>query len=274
VDHTSGCDTIDGVVLEVSRSGSGRPLFLLHGGEGVRPDAGFIASLAADFDVIAPSHPGFDLSPRPRWCDSVEDLAYHYLRWIEALDLQDVTLVGLQFGGWIAAEMATRAARDRFRKLVLIDPLGIKVGGREDRDITDVFATPHERLDELVYHGPRFRDYVSAEQSVDTALWLARNEEALAHYGWQPYMHNPKLRRRLSAVETDTLVLWGEHDGIADLAYGRAYAASIPNAEFAIVPGVGHRPQVEAAADVASRVKTFAETGERHSRNTCSEGQL
>jgi len=40
-------------------------------------------------------------------------------------DPQTVSVVGLGFGGWIAAEMATQAPR-AFRKLVLVGAMGLK----------------------------------------------------------------------------------------------------------------------------------------------------
>ncbi len=65
------------------------------------------------------------------------------------LRLEDAVLVGACFGGWIAAEMAVRDTR-RFAHLVLVDPLGIKVGGVTERDIADMHAMPRDE-----YHAAR-----------------------------------------------------------------------------------------------------------------------
>ena len=62
-------------------------------------------------------------------------------------------LVGACFGGWIAAEMAVRDTR-RFAKLVLADPLGIKVGGVTDRDIADMHAMPRDEYLRLAWADP------------------------------------------------------------------------------------------------------------------------
>jgi pimeloyl-ACP methyl ester carboxylesterase len=50
------------------------------------------------------------------------------------LGLKDAVLVGACFGGWIAAEMMVRSTT-RFSNLVLVDPLGIKISGREERTL-------------------------------------------------------------------------------------------------------------------------------------------
>ncbi|MBN9107914.1 MAG: alpha/beta hydrolase [Pseudonocardia sp.] len=257
VDSTTG--TVVGraegedVVLDVATTGAGPTLLMLHGAEGREADTAFVDALAGRFTVVAPSHPGFGLSPRPDWCDTVEDLAYLYLDWIERQDLRDVVLVGLQFGGWLAAEMAVRDC-SRLGRLVLVDPVGIKVGGREDRDIVDVFAIPRGELDARNYADPAAGPGDLTLASVEDTEHIARNEEALALYGWEPYLHNPRLRRWLPRIHVPTLVAWGAHDGIVSPGYGRAYADAIPGARFEIVDGAGHRAQVEQPATLAALV--------------------
>src|SRR2546428_12812453 len=57
---------------------------------------------------------------------SVRDVAVVYQWLLGERDLRrDLTLVGLGFGGWIAAEMATMAPR-AFKRLVLVGAMGIK----------------------------------------------------------------------------------------------------------------------------------------------------
>ena len=75
--------------------------------------------------MLRPSHPGYDQSSRPDWMRSVRDIAVD-LPWLLAeLGLSTCALVGLGFGGWIAAEMATMAPRG-FARLVLVGAMGIK----------------------------------------------------------------------------------------------------------------------------------------------------
>ena len=63
-----------------------------------------------------------------------------YLDLLEALPYEKVTLLGFSFGGWLAAEIAA-ACCHRLERLILVDPLGIKLGDRESRDILDLFNT-------------------------------------------------------------------------------------------------------------------------------------
>ena len=244
------------MTVEIVRAGAGRPLLYLHSVDGIDPHAPWFAQLAADFELIAPWHPGFGHSQWPPEFRSVGDLAFFYLQLIEHLRISDAVLVGSSFGGWLTAEIAIRSTAP-FSHLVLIDPLGIKVGGREDRDIADMFAVSQAELTRLAYHDPdrRRRDYSTMSDS--ELLAIARSREAYTYFGWKPYMHNPSLRRWLRRIDIPTLVLWGESDGIVTRDYGRAYAAEFPDARFELIGAAGHYPHVEQPERVAAIVREF-----------------
>jgi pimeloyl-ACP methyl ester carboxylesterase len=146
--------TIAGVSLELEERGTGRPLLFLHPGEGLQPQGAWLDLLAQRYCVIAPHHPGWGNSSLPDWFSTVDDPAYLYLDLAAALALENAILVGACFGGWIAAEMAVRDTR-RFGKLVLVGPLGIKVGGVMDRDIADMHAMTRDEYMRLAWAEPR-----------------------------------------------------------------------------------------------------------------------
>ena len=131
--------SIAGATLELAERGQGRPLLFLHAGEGLAPERPWLELLSRRFRVIAPWHPGYGNSPLIDGSGSVDDLAYLYLDLAAPLKLDNALLVGACLGGWVAAEMMVRSTA-RFSHLVLVDPLGIKIGGREERDIADMHA--------------------------------------------------------------------------------------------------------------------------------------
>src|SRR3984893_11763264 len=114
--------------LELAERGQGRPLLFLHAGEGLAPERPWLELLSRRFRVIAPWHPGYGNSPLIGDSGSVDDLAYLYLDLAATLKLDNAVLVGVCFGGWVAAEMMVRSTA-RFSHLVLVDPLGIKISG-------------------------------------------------------------------------------------------------------------------------------------------------
>jgi pimeloyl-ACP methyl ester carboxylesterase len=248
--------SVAGLSLEVVRRGAGRPVLLLHGLQNVDPRAPFLERLARRAEIIAPSHPGFGRSPRPDGFETVYDLVRLYLALLETLPYEKVTLVGLSFGGWLAAEIAATCCH-RLEALVLVDAFGIKVSDRETPDILDVFNTSPDEVRRQSWHDAAMwaPDYDALS---DAALVVhARNWDALSLYGWHPYMYNPQLPRWLARITVPTLVLWGASDGIVKPSYGRAYSALVPGARFHLIERAGHYPEIEQADTFAEAVEAF-----------------
>jgi pimeloyl-ACP methyl ester carboxylesterase len=248
--------TVQGIELEVLRRGAGHPILILHGPQPVAPQAAVLDLLGRRAEIIAPSHPGFGHSPRPEDFDSVYDLVHFYLEFLEHLPHDKVTVLGLSFGGWLAAELAVTCSH-RLDRLILADAFGIKVGDRETADILDLFNTaPREVVRRSWHDADRWAPDFDAMSDEDLVL-RHRNWEALCLYGWHPYMYNPHLRRWLSRIAVPTLVLWGASDRVVTPDYGRAYAASIPGARFEVIERAGHHPEIEQPAAFAERVLAF-----------------
>jgi len=249
--------TVHSVQLEVTERGQGRPILLLHGEEGLDPGAPFLDLLAAYSRMIAPSHPGFGHSPDAETIDSIDDLAYLYLDLLTEQDLREVIVIGCSLGGWVAAEMAVKCT-DRLAKLILVAPVGIKVGDRETRDIPDIFALPPHEVARLQYHDPTRAAVDFTTLSDDALTVIARNREATALYAWEPYFHHPKLRQRLRRIDIPTLLLWGASDRfITPGYYGAAYRDAIPGARLEIVERAGHFPHLEQPEAFIERVRKF-----------------
>jgi pimeloyl-ACP methyl ester carboxylesterase len=252
----AGMISIAGIELEMVERGQGAPLLYLHGGAGIGIDLPFVDVLAKSHRVIAPSHPGFGKSSLPDWLDSIDDIAHLYLELMERLGLTQTDVVGFSIGGWIAADLATKAP-ERIKRLVLIGPVGVKTGSVDKLDIPDVFAMPRENIDRLRFHDPKKNPIDLSVLSDDELQVVARNSETLALLTWEPYMHNPKLNHRLHRVTMPTLFLRGASDGIVSADYLARYAKLLPNARIETVAAAGHLPHVEQRDTAAAKVLEF-----------------
>lgn len=247
--------SVGDVALEIADAGSGPPLLLLHGIAGPLGETSLFGALAQQARVVAPSHPGYGRSPLPDWIDRIDDLAYLYLDLIEAMGLREVCLVGCSLGGWVAAEMAVKSTH-RLKRLVLVNSFGIKIGDRETRDIPDIFALHPDEVSKLIWHDRTLAPDLAA-MSDEAVERLVRDQEAAALYLWEPYMHNPKLRRWLHRIGVPTLVLRGAQDGLVSGAYAQAMADAIPGARLETIAGAGHVPEFEQPQILAERVQRF-----------------
>lgn len=249
--------TVHGVQLEVLERGQGRPILVLHGEDGLDAKAPFLNHLEKLGRVIVPSHPGYGHSPASESIDAVDDLSYLYLDFMTAQNLSNVVIIGSSLGGWLAAEMAVKST-ERIAKLILVAPLGVKVGDRETRDIPDIFALPAAEVLRLKYHDPTVATIDYAALSDDELTVLARNREATVLYAWEPYFHNPKLRQRLHRITVPTLLLWGAQDHFVTPGYyGAAYREAIPGARLEIIENAGHLPHIEQPEALVERVRAF-----------------
>jgi pimeloyl-ACP methyl ester carboxylesterase len=244
---------LNGVTVDVLDRGSGPSVLLLHPEIGLDEDLPVLDLLARKARVIAPSHPGFGRSPVAPSIATVDDLAYLYLDLLKALDLRDVCLVGISLGGWIAAEIAIKST-DRLSSVVFANPVGIKVGPREHRDMIDIFALRDEDFRKLAYSDPSVAVSDYSRLSDEKILRIARSRDATARYCWSPYMHDPKLRSRMHRIDVPSLVLWGEDDGLASSRYGAAFADLIPAARFHTMPKAGRFPHIEQPERFAEQV--------------------
>jgi pimeloyl-ACP methyl ester carboxylesterase len=250
--------TVCGIELEIVRRGAGRPILLLHGFQTVDLEARFLDLLARHGEVIAPSSPGFGNSPRPKFFDTVYDLVHLYLEMLDTLPGDKVALVALSFGGWLAAEIAVSCSH-RLAKLVLVDPVGIKISDRETPDILDVFEKSPDEVRRRSWHDPnRFAPDFNA-MSDEALVIYARNREALCVYAWHPYMYNPQLPRWLNRIKVPTLLIWGASDRVVTPDYGRAYSRLIPGSRFELIEGAGHHPEIERPEAFVERVSRFLE---------------
>ncbi|MGE0802607.1 MAG: alpha/beta fold hydrolase [Lautropia sp.] len=250
---------IAGTQIESWEGGAGRSLLLLHPGDGFDARAPYVAALAARYRVIAPSCPGFGRSGPPGAMKSVDDLSYFYLDLIESLDLKDLVVVGLSFGGWLAAEIAVKNTA-RIAALCLVDTLGVKFSDPMTRDITDLFSVPLYQHAQWLYHDEKFRQRGGEPPSDEQAVILARNHESFGLFGWAPTLHSRRLHLRLHRLgNVPTRLIWGEHDRVVTVDYGRKWQQAIPGAQMVVIEGAGHYPQIERPEAFVAALNDFVD---------------
>ena len=246
---------VAGQALPFLKGGSGDPLLVLHHDIGTPARLPFYDPLARHFTVYLPSHPGYDGSERPDWMRSVRDVAVIYQWLLAERELTGVSLLGLGFGGWIAAEMATMAPA-AFRRLVLVGAMGIMPAAGEILDQALVSYIDYVRAG---FEDPAaFERICGAEPPVSQLEQWDLNREMTFRIAWKPYMYNPTLPHLLGGVRAPALVVWGRRDRVVPLECGEQYAQALPKARLAVVEGAGHFVEMEQPDALAKLVTEFA----------------
>jgi pimeloyl-ACP methyl ester carboxylesterase len=245
--------------VQLFEGGAGPTLLYLHGAGtyGWMPVHDLLARRRR---VILPVHPGFGASEGLDAIESIEDLVFHTLDVLDALDLARVDVVGLSLGGWLAAELAVRHPA-RVGRLVLVDAAGVRVPG-----VTrgDPFMLPPARVRELMFHDPAApiaRTLIPDAPPPERLEAVLRGREAAARLLWNPAQQYRKLTGRLWRIGAPTLVVWGREDRLLPLAHGEAYARGIPGARLHVLDACGHLPPFEHPERFADTALDFLDGG-------------
>ncbi|MGE0747398.1 MAG: alpha/beta fold hydrolase, partial [Rhodospirillales bacterium] len=245
---------VRGRKVQVAELGSGPPVVYLHGFadvHGAQQDwLPFHRALAQKCTLIAPAFPGCAGTDEDPGIEGAEDVAFHTLEVLDALDLGEVTLVGTCIGGWVAAEMAVRY-RERISKLVLIGATGLFVPGKpigdifwEVQPVDGTLFTGLRRLlfaDENVAAGKAM--FPDARLDVDTELLRYKMFRFASRIGFKPpYLHDRRLKDRLYRYDRPALVLAGENENMVPLDHAIAYSAQMAKSTLVLIPGAGHSP--------------------------------
>jgi pimeloyl-ACP methyl ester carboxylesterase len=245
--------TIAGTAMHVARAGSGHPLLVLHHDIGTPDRLPLYDELAQHFSVLLPHHPGWGRSERPQWMRSVRDVAAMHQWMLAELGISDCALLGLGFGGWIAAEMASLSPR-QFHRLVLVGAHGIKPPEGEilDQAIISYIAYP-----QAGFHNPDAFHRVYGDVSTEQLEQWDIGREMCFRIAWKPYMYSQTLPHLLGGIRTPALVVWGDDDRIVPRGAGDVYAKALRNARMEIVRDCGHFVDMEKPDELARLVLSF-----------------
>lgn len=246
--------------MHVLKGGSGDSLVVLHHEIGSAGWTPLHDRLAQDFTVYAPDLPGYGRSERLEWARHPRDLALVMQGLLDELGIQTCTLVGLGFGGWLAAEMVPMN-QGRFSELVLVGSMGLRPKSGE---IMDQMLMTFDDYIRSGFIDVAAHDRILGEESTreQRALW-SDARETTARLAWKPYMFSHQLPHTLAGVRVPTLVVWGRQDKIVPLACADQFVEALFHAKLAIIDDAGHFLDMERPVEIAELVRGHARTGAR-----------
>lgn len=247
-------------------TGGAAPLVYLHSaaGEGVELVTPFLEAFGGT-EVIAPMFPGFGGSEGLQDIDDIEDAVYHCLDVFDRVGCpagRPPHVVGLSLGGWMAAEIASRHP-ERVRTLTLVNSAGLYVKGAP---IAEIFGRSMDEWANLMFADqdhPLAQSLLAMASMTRTELAalpfetmrpIFESQAATAKLAWNPYLHNPKLVRRLSWITAPTLVVAGSADRLIPPVHAEVFAAGIGGARLEILDGAGHMLPLERPQQLARLV--------------------
>ena len=240
--------------VAVTELGSGPPVVVLHRDVSVPGPSPFLEALAEHHTVVAPQLPGFGTSDRPEWMRTVAQLGVVTAHLLDELGTGPCPLVGLGFGGWVAADVATLGG-GRLSALVLVSPFGVKPHAGEITDYALLSVTEYAALG---FHDPETYVALCGDEPDEDLLraWDGARE-MVTRISWKPIGHSRALPPMLGLVDVPALVVWGEDDAIVPRAAAQDWLEALPQATSVVVPAVGHQVDLEAPTELADLVAEF-----------------
>ena len=249
----------------VTRGDAGSPVILIHG----LMDSAL--NWSKNIDALAESHRvwaidliGFGFSSRV--AEPMYSLKYYARTLCELMDARGIeraSIVGHSLGGAVALEFAHDYPA-RVDQLVLIAPatylLGIptalNLAARMPyvpRALVGMAVTSkHARLSAWrnALGNPDRLDPQEARKYA-RPLRVKGTADALVAMAASP--RESDLPAGLRQIDARTLILWGDKDLAVPVEHGEHHERNLPNAEFVILEGAGHVPQIE-YPDVVNRL--------------------
>ncbi|WP_445996761.1 alpha/beta fold hydrolase [Okibacterium fritillariae] len=236
--------------------GNGRPVVLIHGwplsGESWAHQVA--AFEAAGHRVVTYDRRGFGRSDKPLTGYSYDTLTEDLHAVLEALDLNDVTLVGFSMGGGEVARYFTKYGAERLRSVVFaaaVPPYLLKTPGNPDGPLE---ATEAAKMTAglTANQDTFYDDFTKNFFSVDGQLVVSEEERqtalTLAHQAFKPAaleamasFANTDFREDLEKVTVPTLVIHGDGDAVVPFeGSGARTHAAIPGSELHVIAGGPH----------------------------------
>jgi non-heme chloroperoxidase len=249
-----------GVRLAYAEQGSGLPVIFLHGlADSRRSFEGLCHHLPTSLRAIAVSQRGHGASEQPAMGYGARDFAGDLAGFMDSLGIGQAVLVGHSLGAQVAQRFAIEHPY-RTIGLVLIGGYPTLRGNAAVQDLwTSTVSTLADPVD------PNFvaSFQLSTLARPVSAEWLEmvvkESLQVPAHI-WREtcagILHDDTTDE-LDQITAETLILWGERDGLCSRADQDALAAGIKRAHLKVYPGGGHGLHWEEPGRVAAEIMSF-----------------
>ena len=253
---------VEGHSIAFRSAGRGPVLVLLHGFLcDSRVWRTQFEALAGEFRVVAWDAPGAGASSDPDEPFAIADWATALIGFLDALEIDQASVLGLSWGGLLAQELY-RLVPERIVRLVLADTyagwkgsLGAEAARqRLERCLRESTLPPVELV----------RLWVPVDFFTDPTLDLISEMVEIVS-GFHPAgfrlmaktLAENDTMDLLSSIEVPVLLMWGEDDARSPLEVAERFRRSIRGAELAVIPGAGHVSNMEQPDAFNAHVRVF-----------------
>lgn len=254
--------TVNGHRIAYRDVGTGEVLLLVHGLGGSSSSwREMMPKLSKRYRVIAPDLLGHGESDKPHGEYSPAVFAHLLRGLLDTLGIDEVTVVGHSLGGGVAMTFAARH-RSHCKRLILLNSGG---WGPEVSALLRTlslpgsgFVLPLIAAGRAIWTGEASRLQNLIPSRDDRRVFLRTLRSVVNHRGQAA----SALACLQFLVDVPTQIIFGEKDRVIPVAHAHAAHKALPGSRLAIIPEVGHDPQIQRPDTVAELIDDFvAEAG-------------
>ncbi|MEB3283656.1 MAG: alpha/beta hydrolase [Lyngbya sp.] len=203
--------------------------------------------LAPDYHIYVPDLPGFGESDKPEPPLNLSELADFLWKWMDAVGIEQATMLGNSLGCQIIVEFAVRHP-NRLERAILQGPTVDRRARTFGQQLWQlILDAPREAPSQAVI---QFQDYSKA----GFARVFHTFEMALSD----------AIEEKLPHVKVPTLVVRGEHDTLVPPRWAEEIVSLLPNSQFVEIAEGGHTLNYKMPEAVARVTRAFVNGTEPH----------
>jgi pimeloyl-ACP methyl ester carboxylesterase len=215
---------VSGLPIHYEVAGEGEPIVLVHGlSESTRIWYRNVPALSKQYRTYLIDLPGFGAMRKAHRHFNLQKSGAWLADWMQAVGLQEATLVGHSMGGYIVMALAAQQPQ-KVKRLVLVDSIGIPF----NRPVQQLV---YPALKSIMKTIPTFWPCIHYDYLRAGPTMVRKAAQQIAMLDAAPV---------IAAIHTPTLIIWGEHDDLVPLASGRLLHEQIAGSRLLIIPKTNH----------------------------------
>lgn len=241
--------TVNDITIHYERSGSGRPVLLLHGlGSSAQDWENQIPALAPNFEVIVPDLRGHGRTSKPAGPYSIRQFASDVATFLDELDVGPVRLVGISLGGMVGFQIVADRP-DLVSRLVAINALPafetVRVSQKIQLAIRKVITRwlSMEKIGEILSNR-LFPDEEMAEQRAKMVERWARNDKPAYRETFHAILEWDGVAGEMSTTMVPITVISSDLDYVGPKDK-EPYIEAMPTAEMVVMHDAHHAVPME-----------------------------
>lgn len=233
---------------------------LIHGFGGSSWDYHeFSKQLSEDYYVVAMDQLGYGLSEksiefdyqRRSQAQIIEDV-------IQELGLDPYAIAGHSMGGDVVLNYVDLYP-NRVEKLILFAAAGLGEGGGQGSlpgFVIDLTVRNYW-IQRLIFEGAYYVESFRTPEVFDPMFYQTSQIPTPVFLKFTQVTDSGSLANRLSSIEIETLIVWGEEDTFVSVDSAYVFSEQLPNNRLVVYPGIGHMPFQEALDQSLQDVRDF-----------------